>query len=161
MNEFSHLRISTDPRHSFSLVDGITANPPTRTRVASNVKHESCVRDRVAVGRIRGIAFTAILNPTSTVIRIYTAQLSIASIYPIVDSLDKHLLNAKPARRCLTKTHKAPSTPSINSSLLPNRLPMHPQPPKALLLAAAVAVVFGYVHFEGAGNSHIGCSTII
>ena len=142
-------------------MDGITTNPPTRTRVASDVKDESCVCDRVAVGRTRGVAFSAICNPTSTVIQIHTAQLSIASIYPIADVLDKHLLNAKPTRRCLAKTHKAPSTPSINSSLLPIRLPMHPQPLKALLLAAAVAVVFVFVDFEGAGNSHIRCPTII
>ena len=38
---------------------------------------------------------------------------------------------------------------------------MHAQPLKALLLAAAVAVVFGFVDFEGAGNSHIGWPTNI
>ena len=32
---------------------------------------------------------------------------------------------------------------------------------RALLFSAAVAVVFGFVDFEGAGNSHIGCPTII
>ena len=54
-----------------------------------------------------------------------------------------------------------PNPAKLSSSLLPIRLPMHPQPLKALLLAAAVAVVFGFVNFEGAGNSHIGCPTII